>query len=212
MSKSGGVFKVRIGALLLAAVLGAASSSVALADTIVGPTLSTTDFDYDFSGLGFTANVAAVLTGFTFENQDQADTIELVNAAGTVLDSVATPADTPSVVISGLNWSLSTGVQYYLLQSTSANSLYMNYNLTPPSDTQITLTNTGDFSFTSPASINFSIGGSGSGSSSGNDYWAAFNDITTETATPEPASVLLILPVALAMFLITRRKRAAPAN
>jgi hypothetical protein len=176
------------------AILGAIclSTAAAHADTIVGPTLINPDSSYDYSGISFTANVASTLTSFTFENQGHADTIELVNAVGTVLDSIATAAGNVSETVS-VNWALATGTQYYLLQSTFDNGLYATYGQTPPSDTQITLTNTGDFSNTSPNSSNFTIGG---GAGNGNLEYADFNNVTTTSATvsatPEPSSLLLL--------------------
>ena len=130
------------------------TTGMMLADTISGPALSITDAGYDISGIGFTANVNSTLTSFTFNNQGKADTIDLINSSGTVLDSVTTAAGTPTDVIS-VNWSLTAGTQYYLLQTTSNNSKYGIWGVAAPSDSQITLTDTGDFSTTSINPANF---------------------------------------------------------
>jgi len=179
---------------------GAFSIGVASADTIAGPTLTEKDLGYDYSGIGFTANVNATLTGFTLQNQGAADNVILVDPLGNILDSVPTPAGTPSDTVSGLSWALTVGHQYYLLQSTDSNSLFASWGSPGPSDTQITLTDTGDFSLTSPASADFTYGGGGS--SSGTAYWAAFNNIVTTSgvsSVPEPGYLALILPTALAI-------------
>ena len=159
---------------------------------------------YQYAGVGFTALVNSTLTAFTFWNEGNADTVELVTPTGTVLDSVSTPSgDSPDTVT--VSWSLTAGSQYYLLQSTMSNALFTDWNQAAPSDSEIALTVTGDFSLTSPASANFSWGGGGG---SGTLYWAAFTDITTSPAgsTPEPASFTLVLPFAVAVLLRARRR------
>jgi len=187
-------------AVLVVGVLGACA---ARADIVAGPTL-TTDEGYNFSGIGFVANVNAQLTSFTFENQGLADSVELVDPLGNILDSVSIPSGTPSDTVA-VDWFLAAGDQYYLLQTTTANGLYVTNLLPPPSDTQITLTDTGDFS-TSPVSALFTFGGGGP--NSGTAYWADFNDVTTITSSaPEPASLFLVLPFAAAMFLRKRQTR-----
>jgi hypothetical protein len=193
-------YLLRITPALAALVAGVLGASAARADVIPGPVLSAPDSTYQYSGLGFTANVNSTLTSFTFENQGLADNIGLVDPLGNVLDLVSTPAGTPSDTVS-VSWALTAGSQYYLLQSTLNNSLFATWGLPAPSDTEITLTDTGDFSTNSDVSANFTI--------TGTDEWAAFNNITTTSgsATPEPASFLLVLPFAAAMILRKRQTR-----
>jgi hypothetical protein len=196
--------KSRLSQTLVAVIIGVLSASSAHAGVISGPSLNTDDAGYDYSGVGFTATVSSFLTSFTFQNQGQADAVLLVNSLGVTLDSVAIPASTPSDAVS-VNWALTAGNQYYLLQSTLSNSIYTAWGVAAPSDAQITLTDTGDFSFTSAASANFTYGGAGL---SGTAYWAAFNNITTSSSgntVPEPASMILILPGALAILWQARR-------
>jgi hypothetical protein len=188
---------------LVALVAGVLGACAARADVIVGPTLSTPE-GYAYSGVGFTANVLTLLTSFTFENEGAADVVDLVDPLGNILDSVSIPAGFDSDVVTGINWVLAPGTQYYLLQTTQGNGLYTNWGLAAPSDTQITMTNTGDFS-SSPVSANFSYGGGGP--NSGTAYWADFNNITTINAnSPEPATFFLVLPLGAALLL---RKRLA---
>ena len=195
----------RISPLLAGIFVGVLSASVSWAGLISGPTLNTDDAVWTASGLGFTATVNATLTSFTFQNQGAADVVDLVDSVGDVLDSVAIPASTPSDTVP-VSWSLTEGVQYYLLQTTAANSLFTTWGVAAPSDAEIALTDTGDFSL-SLDSADFAIGGASSG---GTDSWAAFNNITTTSggsSIPEPASLTLVLPFAVAIFWHARRKR-----
>ena len=124
-------------------IVGVALSSVdhAGSGTITGPTLRSFDSGYNVSGLGFQALDNSTLTGFTFQNQGAADTIVLTNSAGTISDSIATPASTPSDVVS-VSWSLTTGNTYYLLQTGGVNGLYGSFGFTLPSDADIGITTT----------------------------------------------------------------------
>src|ERR1035438_7232746 len=104
-------------ALLAVIIVGVWGARTARASTILGPTLDTDDVVWSATGLGFTATVNATLTSFTFQNQGNADTVDLVDSVGDILDSVAIPASTPSDTVS-VSWSLTEGSQYYLLQTT----------------------------------------------------------------------------------------------
>ncbi len=184
-------------------IVGVALSSVAGAATITGPTLSVPDSGYNVSGLGFQALDNSTLTGFTFQNQGAADTIVLTNSAGTILDSIATPASTPSDVVS-VSWSLTTGNTYYLLQTGGVNGLYGTFGFTLPSDADIGITTTfnGGLVTIADAIAGYDVGG----------YWGDFNNITT-SATPLPAALPLFATGLGAMGLFgwrRKRKNAAP--
>lgn len=195
-------------AAVVVAIAVVLSSGVARAGIIVGPSLTNNDSQWQDSGLGFTATVNSTLTSFTFENQGLADIVDLVDPLGNILDSVTTPAGVSSYTAT-VSWSLTAGDQYYLLQTTLNNGVFANWGNQPaPSDAEIALTDTGDFS-TNLVSAYFSVGG-GSVTVSGTTYWADFNNITTNpaggSATPEPASFTLVLPFAVAVLLRARRK------
>jgi PEP-CTERM motif-containing protein len=192
----------RMAPVVVVALVG--FSSVAHAGTISGPTLSLNDSGYQYAGLGFTATLTSLLTSFTFENQGQADTVILVDSLGNILNSVATPGSTLTYTAS-VSWSLTAGTQYYLLQSTLSNARYASWNAAAPSDADIALTNTGDFSLTSPASANFTYGGSGA---SGTLFWAAFSSVTTNgssSGVPEPGTYGMIGLGLTGLFYLRRR-------
>jgi len=187
------------GALLALIAFGGITARTASASVISGPTLGTNDSGWAVSGIGFTATVDSMLTSFTIQNQGNSDTVDLVDSVGNILDSVAIPAATPSDTVS-VNWSLTADMQYYLLQTTNSNSRYTSWDSAPPSDTEIALTSTGDFSNSGLDGANFGINGT--------SYWAAFNNITSSasSSTPEPASFMLVLPFLGALFWQVRRK------
>ena len=121
--------KIGVAALMTSvAIAGAASASV-----IAGPVLDSAGGGFSDTGLGFQALDNSTLTSFTFQNQGQADTIVLTDAAGNILDSVNTPASTPSDTVS-VNWSLASGSEYWLLQTTTSNELFAFYNAPLPSE------------------------------------------------------------------------------
>jgi len=191
---------------ILTVTAGTLSVGPVLADTIVGPPLNQDSSGYQYSGLGFTANVNSTLTGFTLQNQGLADEVVLVDPLGNILDSVPIPAMTPSDTVSGLNWSLTKGDQYYLLQSTSSNSLFTDWGKPALSDTQITLTDTGDFSYVIQ-SADFVLGG---GAGDGTETWAAFNNIATVSgvsSVPEPGYFALMFPAAIAIIWRAKGRR-----
>jgi hypothetical protein len=183
------------------------SANVAHAGVIAGPSLPNADSQWQISGLGFTATVNSTLTSFVFQNQGLADTVDLVDPLGNILHQVAIGAGNPSDTVS-VNWTLTAGNTYYLLQTTMSNGYFALWNAAGPSDAEIALTDTGDFSNNGLASANFGYGGGGA--LSGTINWADFNNITTTPAggsgTPEPASLFLVLPFAVAVLLRARRK------
>ena len=194
--------KTLAGAVCTAALLIASSSSAAV---IAGPALTNNGGGWSVTGLSFSANVNTFLTAFTYQNQGQADTIVLTDNGGNVLQSVSTPSSSTSHVVN-VNWSLSSGQQYWLLQTVVSNELFASFGQALPSNTDITITNSGTFDY----SIAGAVAATNFGS---NSYWAAFNDITTGgSVVPEPATwALMIGGFGLAGATLRRRRTATAA-
>ena len=195
--------KHHITSIIVAAAL-TAMGGAARADVIAGPPLNIDVLGHTVSGLGFQALDNSTLTGFTFQNQGNADTVVLTDSVGNILDLISTPASTPSDAVS-VNWALTTGNTYYLLQTGGVNGLFGTFGSTLPSDADIAIATTfnGDGGLNSiPAAIaNYDVG----------DYWGDFNNITTASAaTPLPAALPLFASGLGALGLLGwRRKRKA---
>lgn len=190
------LFSISLTAIALGLVI-----PVAHADVIGGPTLDQLDGGWVDTGIGFTANVSSTLTSFVFQNQGQADDVILENGNGVVLDSVNIPSGNDSDTVD-VSWALIAGTQYYLLQTTDSNNMYTAWGQSAPSDTQITLTDTGIFSG-SPDPAQFGI--------TGTTYWAAFNNITTDgsaSPVPEPSTFLTLGSGLIGLGGMLRRKFA----
>ena len=98
---------------------------------------------------------------------------------------MSTPASTPSDAVS-VNWALTAGNTYYLLQTGGVNGLFGTFGFTLPSDADIAIATT----FNGDGGLN-SIAAAIAGSDVGG-YWGDFNNITTASATtPLPAALPL---------------------
>jgi hypothetical protein len=172
--------------LCFVAVCGLLSSIAtvpARADVLAGPVLNQSVGGYAASGIEFTALNSALLTGFVFQNQGAADTIELVASDGTtVLHSLNTPAGNTSLTVSGLSWALTAGSDYFLINVSSPSNGRFGASTFPVSDADIRV-NAGVFQ----------LGGGTLGNSTRTDFWSDFNNITTTTAAvPEPSPLVLL--------------------
>jgi hypothetical protein len=167
------------GALLLASIGGAQAA------VIVGPTLNIDGAAWTTTGIGFRSNIKTNLMSFVYQNQGAADTIVLTDASGNILDSVNTPAGNTSDTVS-VNWALTSGDSYFLLQTVVSNELYASYGAPLPSNSDIAITLSGTF--------DYSIAGAVANSQNwgSNEYWAAFNNITT-SSIPEPSTWAMMM-------------------
>jgi PEP-CTERM motif len=152
---------------------------------IAGPTLNIDGAAWTTTGIGFSALDNSHLTSFVYQNQGAADTIVLTDAAGNVLDSLSTPAGDTSYTAS-VNWALTAGDSYFLLQTVVSNELYASYGAPLPSNSDIAITLSGTF--------DYSIAGAVANSQNwgSNEYWAAFNKITT-SSIPEPSTWAMMM-------------------
>jgi len=68
-----------------------------------------------------------------------------------------------------------------------SNELYTVYGAALPSNTDISITQSGTFNYSIAEAVTNANGWGA------NEYWAAFNDITTGAAIPEPATWAMML-------------------
>ncbi|MBS0364081.1 MAG: PEP-CTERM sorting domain-containing protein [Proteobacteria bacterium] len=162
------------------------------AAVIAGPTINLTG-TWNASGLEFTALQDATLTGFVYRNQGGADVVVLSDAQGAVLDSVAIPAGAPSDTVS-VNWALTAGDTYWLVQTGSGNGDFAYYGSALPSDADISVQFSGSFG-TSLSDV-VSKSSDASYAIGSNRFWADFNNITTTAGVagaPEPATWAILI-------------------
>ena len=133
----------------------------------------------DHHRVEFLALANTNLTSFVYQNQGQADTlVVLTDTSGNVLQSLNTPGGNTSYT-ANVNWGLTAGQSYWLLQTVASNELFAGYGLPLPSNTTLQIDQSGTFDYSIPAAV---ANSQGWGS---NEYWAAFNNITT-AAAPGP--------------------------
>jgi PEP-CTERM motif len=103
-----------------------------------------------------------------------------------------------------VNWALTSGSDYFLLQTFADNAKYASYGLALPANSDISITQSGTFNSSIAEAVSNANGWGA------NEYWAAFNDITTgpgRTPVPEPASLAMVA-IGLAGIASSRRRKA----
>lgn len=180
------LFQIALGAAAGASLL--AMIAAAQAAIIPGPTLNMDGGGWTDTGLEFKALDNSWLTSFVYQNQGAADTIVLTDTSGNVLDSLNTPASNTSYTAS-VHWALTSGDSYWLIQTVASNELFADYGGSLPSDSDISIAFVGSYG----SSINDVV--TNANSWGANQYWAAYNNITTSTTSgvPEPSTWALML-------------------
>jgi hypothetical protein len=120
----------------------------------------------------------------------------------TVADFISIAAGNPHQAVN-VNWALTAGQSYFLVQFARGNALFTPYGQALPSD--------GDIKIVRSSVFGRGLGQALTDSSTPNAYWADFNAITTSSAAvPEPAGwALMILGMGLAGAGLRRRKISA---
>ena len=191
-----------VSAILTSAVLATAAG--VSADVISGPTIDTALYGRNISGLEFKALDESVLSSFVFQNQGKVDTIDLTDSSGQILKSVNTDGIASELVT--VDWSLSAGHTYFLLQTTNGNGKYATFNKPLPSDSDLGIVSSGVFGDDFFGAIT-NIDGYPS-----NAYYADFNAITTTApagagGVPEPAAWAMMLVGFGGLGALSRRNR-----
>jgi hypothetical protein len=115
--------------------------------TIAGPSLPNTITGWPKSGLRIKALKNTVLTSFVVNNQGNADTIDLTDTSGTVLQTIALPASNKTYTAS-VSWNLTANTSYDLIlegnTTSGANGMWANYSSFPQSTTGLQVVDTVD--------------------------------------------------------------------
>jgi hypothetical protein len=115
--------------------------------TLTGPALTMNISGWARAGLRITALKNTTLTSFVVNNQGAADTIDLTDTSGTVLQTIALPANSTAYTAS-VSWALTANTSYDLILEGGANGLWASYSSFPQSSAGLEIVDTVDTSQT----------------------------------------------------------------
>jgi hypothetical protein len=115
--------------------------------TLTGPALTMNISGWARAGLRITALKNTTLTSFVVNNQGAADTIDLTDTSGTVLQTIALPANSTAYTAS-VSWTLTANTSYDLILEGSANGRWLSYSSFPQSSAGLEVVDTVDTSQT----------------------------------------------------------------
>ncbi|MYM68640.1 PEP-CTERM sorting domain-containing protein [Pseudoduganella sp. FT55W] len=166
-----------------------ALNPAAHADTLVltGPELVNENIGWPDTGLQITAIQSVVLQSFSFANIGGADVISLTDSSNNVLHTMNFSAGNAGVVTINADWALTAGQTYHLISEQPSNS-WWNYANFPMANAHISVDSGYGFESQQPL------------------YWFRFNDLTTVSAVPEPATYAMFLAGLTAAVLARRRR------
>lgn len=172
--------------------------------TVSGPVLTANIEGWSFSGIAFRPLRDTRLSSFVYQNQGQADTIFLSDSQGNIVHSASSPAGETSHTFH-VDWALTNGNVYWLMQSVESNGMYADYFQSLPSNDDIEITNVGAYGASVLDVVNVTAAFAPTW------FWANFNDIHTGSdPVPEidAAGVGSVLAVVIgSLGLLERRRR-----
>lgn len=161
------------------------AAPMASSAVITGPTsMSFNTVNWGGSGMVISALGDVSLQSVSFWSQGKADTLQLLDLSGNVLQSQSVAASS-SVSTIALNWNLTAGTSYRLMQTTRDNSRWTQF--APQANADLAITVPGVFYDRAYSTKAYEVFPSA---------WVAFTNLTTSAASapvPEPMSWAMML-------------------
>ncbi len=126
---------------------GGACAACVTSTVTTAPTLTMAINGWPNAGLRLTALKNTTLTSFVVHNQGAADTINLTTTTGTILQTIALPANNTTFT-ANVAWALTQGTSYDLVLVGGVNGMWNNFSSFPQSSTGIEVVDTVDTSQT----------------------------------------------------------------